>query len=74
MLAQKLTQGRSAVSWMKRASLLIGLSLVLILLLPKIALAHPLGNFTVNRYSRLIIADNQIHLTYIVQSLRQVRD
>jgi ABC-type nickel/cobalt efflux system permease component RcnA len=66
MLAQKLTQGRSAVSWMKRASLLIGLSLVLILLLPKIALAHPLGNFTVNRYSRLIIADNQIHLTYIV--------
>ena len=66
MLAKKLTQGRSAVSWTKRMSLLIGSSLALILLWPSIALAHPLGNFTVNRYSRLTVADNQIHLTYIV--------
>ncbi len=66
MLAKKLTQGRSAVSWTKRMSLLIGSSLALILLWPSIVLAHPLGNFTVNRYSRLTVADNQIHLTYIV--------
>lgn len=65
MLAHRLTR-RSAVTWTKRSSFLIGISLVLILLLPATALAHPLGNFTVNRYSRLTVADNQIHLTYIV--------
>ncbi|NJM41749.1 MAG: hypothetical protein HC853_13805, partial [Anaerolineae bacterium] len=32
----------------------------------KAALAHPLGNFTVNRYSRLEIESNQITLIYIV--------
>lgn len=31
-----------------------------------IALAHPLGNFTVNRYNRLEISESQIRLTYVV--------
>lgn len=66
MLAQMLASGRSTVTWTKRASFLIGISLTLILLLPSTALAHPLGNFTVNRYSHLTVEQNQIHLTYIV--------
>lgn len=28
--------------------------------------AHPLGNFTVNRYSRLEIGEKQVHLVYII--------
>jgi len=66
MLAQMLASGQSTVTWTKRASVLMGITLALILLLPSSALAHPLGNFTVNRYSRLTIEQNQIHLTYIV--------
>ena len=66
MLAQMLASGQSTVTWTKRASFLIGFTLALILLLPSRALAHPLGNFTVNRYSRLTVEQNQIHLTYIV--------
>jgi nickel/cobalt transporter (NicO) family protein len=34
--------------------------------LPATALAHPLGNFTVNRYSRLEVAADQIRLRYVV--------
>lgn len=33
---------------------------------PPAAMAHPLGNFTVNRYSRLELSANQVYLTYIV--------
>lgn len=57
---------RSAVSWAKRASLLFCITLVIVMLLPAVAVAHPLGNFTINRYSRLEVAGSQIGLTYIV--------
>ncbi len=53
-------------SWTKRIGFLFSLSLVVMLLLPTVALAHPLGNFTVNRYSRLEVAGNQLQLFYIV--------
>src|SRR5436309_2082115 len=33
---------------------------------PAIALAHPLGNFTVNRYSRLEVAADQIRVRYVL--------
>jgi len=36
-----------------RARLLVGLMALVVALLPAIALGHPLGNFTINRYSRL---------------------
>ena len=38
----------------------------LIALLPQTALAHPMGNFSVNRYSRLEVADDQVGLLYII--------
>lgn len=66
MLAQKLTRRRLVIFWTKRAPFLVCITTVLLLLLPTTVLAHPLGNFTVNRYSRLTVTNNQIHLTYIV--------
>lgn len=50
----------------RSASLLLGASIFFIMLAPTVALAHPLGNFTVNRYSRLVVAGSQIQLIYIV--------
>lgn len=55
-----------AASWVKRMPLLFCVSLIVVILLPTVALAHPLGNFTINRYSRLEVAGSQIGLTYIV--------
>ncbi|MCC6167175.1 MAG: sulfite exporter TauE/SafE family protein [Caldilineaceae bacterium] len=40
--------------------------LALLLVTPSAALAHPLGNFTVNRYSRLSVSGEEIRLTYVV--------
>jgi ABC-type nickel/cobalt efflux system permease component RcnA len=42
------------------------IAVALLLTLPLTARAHPLGNFTINRYSRLVLQVNQITLTYIV--------
>ena len=41
-------------------------TLVLAILPAQAALAHPLGNFTINRYSRLELERTQTHLVYIV--------
>ena len=38
----------------------------LVSLLPIAAMAHPLGNFTVNRYSRIEPAANQVSVVYII--------
>jgi nickel/cobalt transporter (NicO) family protein len=46
------------------ASLL--LAICAILTAPAALWAHPLGNFTVNRYSRLEVDDRQVLLTYII--------
>lgn len=35
-------------------------------LLPREAQAHPLGNFTINHYSRLEFADDRAHLDYVL--------
>jgi nickel/cobalt exporter len=35
-------------------------------LLPREAQAHPLGNFTINHYSRLEFTDDQAHLDYVL--------
>ena len=34
--------------------------------LPQVVAAHPLGNFTVNRYSRIELSSSQIHLRYVL--------
>ena len=42
------------------------LAAIFVLILPAVVLAHPLGNFTVNRYSRLELGAAQVMLTYVV--------
>jgi len=42
------------------------LAAVVALALPQVSWAHPLGNFTVNRYSRLELGSAQIALLYVV--------
>jgi nickel/cobalt transporter (NicO) family protein len=49
-----------------RLALPVTLALLLMLAWPASIWAHPLGNFTVNRYSRLEPGAEQIHLLYIV--------
>jgi nickel/cobalt transporter (NicO) family protein len=39
---------------------------VLVLSLPKEAEAHPLGNFTINHYTRLEFADEAAHIIYVL--------
>lgn len=41
-------------------------ALIALLLFPVLLYAHPLGNFTVNRYSRLQTEQEQLHLTHII--------
>jgi ABC-type nickel/cobalt efflux system permease component RcnA len=42
------------------------LALCLLVIGPGAAWAHPLGNFTVNHYSRLDVGDKQVELLYII--------
>jgi nickel/cobalt exporter len=48
---------------MKRFALLLGL---VALTLPGAAAAHPLGNFTVNRYSGIELAGNRVYVHYVL--------
>jgi nickel/cobalt exporter len=48
---------------MKRLVLLLGL---VALTLPGAAAAHPLGNFTVNRYSGIELAGNRVYVHYVL--------
>lgn len=50
---------------MKRL-LLISLTLLILLGLPAVALAHPMGAFSINRYSHLTVHSDQLELFYIV--------
>ncbi|MFN8498438.1 MAG: sulfite exporter TauE/SafE family protein [Anaerolineae bacterium] len=60
----------STTMYRSRLSLLIGaavlLSLLAALAQPIIAAAHPLGNFTTNRYSRLELAPDRVRVKYIL--------
>ena len=44
--------------------LLVGLVAVAVLAFPPLASAHPLGNFTVNRYAGIEVAGNRIYVRY----------
>ena len=46
--------------------LLLSVMLLLALLLPAAASAHPLGNFTINHYSRLELAGDRVYVTYVL--------
>ena len=49
---------------MKR--LLVGAALVAALVLPAAASAHPLGNFTINRFSRIEVAGPRLYVDYVL--------
>ena len=49
---------------MKRLMLLAGL--VVALLVPAVASAHPLGNFTINHYSRIQPSGDRMYLLYVL--------
>ena len=50
---------------MRRALAAFGVALV-VLLVPAGASAHPLGNFTVNRYAGITLAPDQVRIDYVV--------
>ncbi|MFZ1753778.1 MAG: sulfite exporter TauE/SafE family protein [Caldilineaceae bacterium] len=49
-----------------RASRALTLALLLVVIGAASALAHPLGNFTINRYSKVTIGQDAAHLLYIL--------
>ena len=51
---------------MRRIVLVIFVVLSIALGFPQAASAHPLGNFTINQYSRLLIGKDSIRISYIV--------
>lgn len=56
--------GRSVL---KRIYILWGLVVALLGgLIPQVAQAHPLGNFTINHYSRIEPAGNAVHIFYVL--------
>src|SRR5262245_35691439 len=42
------------------------IAVVVVLAIPRGAAAHPLGNFTVNQYTRIEVADHGLRLVYIL--------
>jgi ABC-type nickel/cobalt efflux system permease component RcnA len=51
---------------MKRLQRLIAAVLTLAALLPSVASAHPLGNFTINHYSRIEPAGDRVRIIYVL--------
>ena len=49
---------------MKRVALLLGL--VCAVAWPAVARAHPLGNFTINRFSRLEVSGDRVYVRYVL--------
>jgi ABC-type nickel/cobalt efflux system permease component RcnA len=56
--------GRGEVRGVKRLAFLA--AVVLAIVLPAAASAHPLGNFTVNRFSRIEVAGPRIYVRYVL--------
>jgi nickel/cobalt transporter (NicO) family protein len=57
---------RQVVSGRRRWLLCLVLAVVVLSVLPPEAQAHPLGNFTINHYSRLEFAEEAVHVTYVL--------
>ena len=51
---------------MRRLLIALAAALLPVLLVPTAAFAHPLGNFTVNRYSRVEVADARLSVLYVL--------
>lgn len=52
-------------SWVRRLILVLPV-LMLTLAAPTVTQAHPLGNFTINHYSRLELAPGQVRIVYVL--------
>lgn len=59
-------QAHWTLSPQMRLTVASSMALVLLLLFPMLLFAHPLGNFTVNRYSRLEAEQSVLQLTHII--------
>src|SRR4029453_13084580 len=63
-LLASLGGGRCERRGMKRYVVLAACAAALVL--PEAASAHPLGNFTVNRFSRVEVADQRVYIRYVL--------
>jgi nickel/cobalt transporter (NicO) family protein len=61
----QITNKPMLAAW-RRATISLLFVVGIVALFPRIALAHPMGNFSVNRYSRLAIGTEAVLLLYIV--------
>ncbi len=59
--------GRRHASWQQRF-LVAAVVATMLTLIPIIALAHPLGNFTINRYSHITVSQAQLDLEYVMDA------
>jgi ABC-type nickel/cobalt efflux system permease component RcnA len=51
---------------MRRARLAVALAVLAMLVLPAVAMAHPLGNFTINHYAGLRVEPNRVLLDVVI--------
>src|SRR5207237_6693206 len=63
-LLDPLGPGCDTVRSVRRALLLV--AALAALAVPVAAIAHPLGNFTINRYSELDVAGNRLYVLYVL--------
>ena len=50
----------------RRAVFVVALALGVLVIIPAVAGAHPLGNFTVNRYAGLRVGSKAVSIDYVV--------
>jgi nickel/cobalt transporter (NicO) family protein len=59
--------GRAEVRGVRRATIILaGFAALAALVLPAVASAHPLGNFTINRFSRLETSGPRLYVLYVL--------
>lgn len=63
---QQEAHSRRGGAWPRRQHALLVLALLLTLAIPAVIGAHPLGNFTINHYSRLELAPGQVRIFYVL--------
>ena len=58
---------RYSGAWRRWARVAVAsVALLFLIAPPRVARAHPLGNFTVNHYSRLELSPGQLHVFYVL--------
>lgn len=57
---------RGLKPWGRVGAVALGLMLLIAALWPQAAAAHPLGNFTINHYSRLVFGDDAVRVQFVL--------